>query len=260
MNMKDVKAITIPEGSVKQIQDSNGNIIWGSQSAFPYRRLEYIHFSGAEYIIENFNLSTKNRRMILDYTADTFTNNTTLLGQYDNNSVADNTKRLYIVRQATTNGNQLAHCIGNTWVGATNAAVNTRYLSTIAYTSASTNTLKVNIKNVDTGQTLTNTTGTGTGTSIQNFGAIGTIGACVNKMTNGTFVRNGFWTGKLYKFEKYVDSTGVLQNNQIPCQRKSDGVCGLYDTAGGLFFPMTGTNITDSAAGPVVDEYWNLQA
>ena len=50
MALNDVKEITIPEGSVKQIQDSNGNIIWGSQSAFPYRRLEYIKFSGAEYV------------------------------------------------------------------------------------------------------------------------------------------------------------------------------------------------------------------
>lgn len=50
MPINDYTEITIPEGSVKQIQDSNGNIIWGSQSAFPYRRLEYIKFSGAEYI------------------------------------------------------------------------------------------------------------------------------------------------------------------------------------------------------------------
>jgi hypothetical protein len=40
--MKDVKAMSIPEGTVKKIEDSNGNIIWGSQDAFPYRRLEYI--------------------------------------------------------------------------------------------------------------------------------------------------------------------------------------------------------------------------
>ena len=46
MALNDVKEITIPEGSVKQIQDSNGNIIWGSQLAFPYRRLEYIDMSG----------------------------------------------------------------------------------------------------------------------------------------------------------------------------------------------------------------------
>ena len=69
--MKDFKAITIPQGSVKKIEDSNGNVIWGSQSAFPYRRLKYIHFNGAEYIVENFGLSTKNRKMILDYTGDT---------------------------------------------------------------------------------------------------------------------------------------------------------------------------------------------
>ena len=48
--MKDVKEITIPQGSVKKIEDSNGNVIWGSESAFPYRRLEYIKFSGAEYV------------------------------------------------------------------------------------------------------------------------------------------------------------------------------------------------------------------
>ena len=46
MALNDVKEITIPEGSVKQIQDSNGNIIWGSESAFPYRRLEYIDMAG----------------------------------------------------------------------------------------------------------------------------------------------------------------------------------------------------------------------
>ena len=128
------------------------------------------------------------------------------------------------------------------------------------FTNASTNTLQVNIKNVDTGQTLTNTSGRGTGTSIQNFGAIGTLGACVNKMTNNTYTRNGFWTGKLYKFEKYVNSTDVLQNNQFPAQRKSDGVCGLYDTVSQTFFPMTGSIVTSGAAGPVADEYWDLTA
>lgn len=64
----------------------------------------------------------------------------------------------------------------------------------------------------------------------------------------------------MYSFEKYVNSTNALQNKQFPCQRKSDGVCGLYDTQTNVFFPMVGTTITDAAAGPVVDEYWNLQA
>ena len=52
--MKDIKAISIPVNGtdkvVNKIEDANGNIIWGSQSAFPYRRLEYLHFSGTEYL------------------------------------------------------------------------------------------------------------------------------------------------------------------------------------------------------------------
>ena len=42
MNMIDVTSLTIPEGTVKKIEDSNGNMIWGSASVYPYRRLEYI--------------------------------------------------------------------------------------------------------------------------------------------------------------------------------------------------------------------------
>ena len=49
MALNDVKEITIPEGSVKKILDSNGNIIWGSESAFPYRRLEYVDMHGKFY-------------------------------------------------------------------------------------------------------------------------------------------------------------------------------------------------------------------
>ena len=50
IDFSKVKTITIPEGSVKKIIDSTGAVLWGSETAFPYRRLEYIKFSGAEYI------------------------------------------------------------------------------------------------------------------------------------------------------------------------------------------------------------------
>lgn len=50
MALNDIKEITIPEGNVKMIQNVNGDIIWGSQSAFPYRRLEYLNFTGNQYI------------------------------------------------------------------------------------------------------------------------------------------------------------------------------------------------------------------
>lgn len=47
IDFSTIKSLTIPEGSVIKITDSNGVILY-NQTA--YRELEYIHFSGAEYI------------------------------------------------------------------------------------------------------------------------------------------------------------------------------------------------------------------
>lgn len=257
MDMKDVKEITIPEGSVQKIQDANGNVIWGSQSAFPYRRLEYIKFSGAEYVEENFNLSTKNRKMVLEYTCDDFIANSTLLGQWDNTQ-ASNQRRLYIARCNNASGEAIWY-IGGKYGVYDNMSLNTRYKATVAYTNANYNTLTYELKD-SSGTVLSSGTLTETTTSLATIDGKGALGAAKMKDASGNISYGGYWVGKLYKFEKYVASTSTLQNNQIPCQRKSDGVCGMYDTEGHTFFPMAGTAITGAAAGPVVDEYWDLTA
>ena len=56
IDFSKVKTITIPEGSVKKITDSTGAVLWINEAAFPYRRLEYIKFSGAEYVDTNLTL------------------------------------------------------------------------------------------------------------------------------------------------------------------------------------------------------------
>lgn len=257
MEMKDVKAITIPEGQVKKITDSNGNVIWGNPSDFPYRRLEYIYFSGTdEYILEDFSLANKERKMILEYDLSDFVNNMTLMGQYDA-TVTDGRRRMYCVRYNTSN-NQLRAAIGGTFGGTVNPSLNTKYKSTVEYTSASAPTLKVKVEQGST--TLVDTTITQTGqTSISGFGAIGKVGCSTEKPNSSSNPGpTNYWHGKLYKYEKYNTNTGATQNNQYPAQRKSDGVCGLYDVQNGNFYAMTGTVITSGAAGPVVDEYWDL--
>lgn len=133
-------------------------------------------------------------------------------------------------------------------------SLNTKYKSTVTYTNASANTLTYDLKN-SLGTTLASGTLTETSTSIPTIDSKAALGTTKLKDANGNISYGGYWNGKLYKFEKYVASTNTLQNNQFPCQRKSDGVCGVYDTVTQMFFPMTGTNITDAAAGPVVDEY-----
>ena len=51
-NLANVKAWTIPEGSVKQVTDSNGVILWAFNDPRykPYRRLQYIQTSGTQAI------------------------------------------------------------------------------------------------------------------------------------------------------------------------------------------------------------------
>ena len=50
VTMKNVQAMSIPQGTVKKIQNVENQIIWGSYEAFPYRRLEYIQTTGNQYI------------------------------------------------------------------------------------------------------------------------------------------------------------------------------------------------------------------
>ena len=67
--------------------------------------------------------------------------------------------------------------------------------------------------------------------------------------------------GKVYCFEERQGNyQGNYTKKMYPCQRKSDGVCGMYDVISQKFFPMAGTTITDAAAGPILDEYWDLTA
>ena len=47
IDFSQVKTITIPEGSVTKITDSTGVVLWANETAFPYRRLQYIESNGS---------------------------------------------------------------------------------------------------------------------------------------------------------------------------------------------------------------------
>lgn len=50
MDMNNVKAITLPNGGkVKKITNNNGQTIWVDDTKYPYRQLEWINFTGAQY-------------------------------------------------------------------------------------------------------------------------------------------------------------------------------------------------------------------
>ena len=247
MNMKDVKAITIPEGTVKKIEDSNGNIIWGSQSAFPYRRLEYIHFNGSEYILIekpaanyyflSFSLdSIVNDKFIFGANGDStsngamrITNRTASTGyiqtRYGRNSSSNtniaqvSTNTIYQMRLRILANNTLYSAIANS----SGTVIGSNNFSAVSFTKA----------------------------NMNNFAIMGYSAGTVSNMT----------AGKVYWYlKRETDGASAVLIRAYPCQRKSDGVCGLYDTINSVFYPMAGTTITDAAAGPILDEYWDLTA
>ena len=60
---------------------------------------------------------------------------------------------------------------------------------------------------------------------------------------------------KVYRYyTRLTDDSSNVDKLMYPVQRKSDGLCGLYDVLNNVFYPMQGTNITTNAAGPTINE------
>lgn len=66
IDMKTVKAITHNNKSVKNIKDSNGDIIWGNPTDYPYRRLEYLQGNNITYGFDTGVKPALNSYMRLD--------------------------------------------------------------------------------------------------------------------------------------------------------------------------------------------------
>lgn len=218
---------------VKQIQDSNNNIIWGSWTYYPYRRLEYIHFSGVD---EYFDIGYKPNNTTQ------FTMNLKIITNAYNGKGYMGVRNRYGIG---SDQNNWFFGLGN-WVSTSITAVD---------------------GNFHTASIRPNGFSTNVGYKIDNNNWV--------NPGNVSFVNGG--TGNIYigchnsdqgpttYFQQDVKSIQLIENtttvrNMIPCQRKSDSVCGMYDTINNVFYPLTGTTITSGAAGPTVDEYWNLTA
>ena len=240
---------------VKKIEDSNGNIIWGSQSDFPYRKLEYLQGEHITYGFDTGQSPQRNSyfRIDAEYIHDTTITNGS---QQQGRGAVSNAQRFAIGFSKDSNNNiSYFGGIGSNW--------NT--LSTPAYTSGR-HTLVVQGPDAtkygsgqgyyidDTFYPTSNTVGTpSTYYSVYVFGSRGN--------TSSTDPAQGELSCKLYYAEIGYGSSNI--NARIyPAQRKSDGQLGLIriDGAGNVAFltPRSGETGTYTA-GPVADEYWDLQ-
>lgn len=252
MNMKDVKAITIPQGTVKKIENSNGDIIWGSPDAFPYRRLEYIHFNGAEYIETNLK-PTQNTFHYLNCSFDDVSHNYCPIGVAGDNTSNGNMR---ISISVNANGYYQCRYGRNSSTDESVVAIsnNTQYSCLMRLYQDNRAWIAINDMN-DT-QLGSKYYGTAVSWTSSNMNTI-KLGAYTWAPTS----TSALLKGNIYRhYMRTGDDSGTITYDRYPCQRKSDGVCGLYDVKTNTFLPMTGTTTTSSAAGPVVDEYWDLTA
>lgn len=201
--------------------------------AYPYRKLDGIKFSGNEYV------------HLVD--SGMWVNPTTFEITFEKNGtgsqafVGDSQNRFDI----HYNGVYL-YCLNKTLY--TNLVDNGKYKVTLTTGSSSTSTpISGSVYDYQSGTTHSFST---TLSNTASLGFSNYIGCRYNL--------DYYLNGKLCEFN-YNSTSGVIKTRTlVPCQRKSDSVCGLYDTTNETFYPMSGTVITDGARGNVVDEYWDL--
>ena len=245
IDFSKVKKITIPEGSVTKITDSTGAVLWVNEAAFPYRRLQYVKFSGAEYVDTNVTLPEGNIYKRFDLAI-----NWQDASNWGVNGFDSDTNNRFNIGVNGSGHSRYGSGSTNTWKDSDgyNISLNTKYDLILLASGGSTNLAVLqNGINIWTSPTRSITFNSATGNIY--------IGAALYNGKVGSFTKELIYEAVL----RANNVSGVIFNG-VPVQRKSDGVCGLYDTVSGIFRPMQGTTITDAAAGPVIDEYWDLQA
>lgn len=223
---------------VKIIEDSNGNIIWGSQSAFPYRRLEYIEGDGINYV-ETY--TTPNRTAVYDFIM-AFTNDSlgNALNGSETSSAGSNNARFKFGRNAS----------GNLYMGfATNLSTTTVPTVNEFYhfhAGPGQQYIKDSNNNTIGSASATLPTSGLNSSRITLFGLkIGTSMSYVSQCIG-------------MRIKQYAMLYNNIQYYFIPVQRKSDNKCGFYDTVNNTFYVEQGNGAL--IPGPVVDEYWDLTA
>lgn len=213
-----VKAVTIPEGEVKQIA-INGTVVW-EKSALPseYQAVEYIGNTGTQYIKTGYTPTPSyNTRIDMQYmfTA-TQTGDKMLFGSRGGASS--------ITYQSEAFSGVTWYCGGGYYqfrsvLGNVGTALNTKYTFLI-------NGNKMTINGSSVSQNQTRTSGSALELYIFAWNSNGTAG----------YINSG---ARIYQLKFTVN--GIVEADFVPCYRKSDNVAGMYDLIGKRFLTNSGT-------------------
>lgn len=248
---------------VSKIEDSNGDIIWGSQDAFPYRQLECLNMRST-YISLPFKPLSSMYFAQCGFPS-SFTTSWGMIYGAEGYSGAE--QRFWFAMNASNSG-QLFYRFKAIEVG-----ISSQKLAKLNQSSI----YECRLKNYFSG---TNTSGRywvalvdvtngasnqlygqyyNTASLSMNFNTFNNIGINIANRRNSA----GFYSAQagnadfsLYGFYiKVNDSDPNRVFDAYPVQRKSDGVCGIYDVINSAFYPCSGS-ASITCAGPVITEYF----
>lgn len=239
----------LPGLDVIKIQNANGDQIWGSYEAFPYRRLEYIQSTGTQALDTGVNCGNNSylKLRVED------TSNGAASQQQGRGAVQNNQR----FAAGYSNGNYFFG-MGASWhTGSTaTAGIHTLHIQGPECNKES-GSQRQGFKiddNTFVQTTYTFPSGSWTKYSVYLLGSRGNTSGGIQ----------GPVSCKLYYAELGYTNTSTLGNyynkRYYPAQRKSDGKLGFYDTVNNGFLCdlVSGSDANSLVAGPVVDEYWDL--
>ena len=245
IDFSQVKTITIPEGSVTKITDSNGNILWADDTKYPYRQLKWINFTGAQYCGLG-STWTMDKAYGFNIIREATDSNIEGILAENNSSYGSGG---YICNiQTNSSGLYFTYKAGSST--SPNYVLND-YLPNNSkrrlWTYLSKNLIVLDVRDTS-GKVLGNdefkiSSGTWPGSNEVIIGTnlkgikIRSLTIANATISSGSKINVGTTTSKI-----------------LPCQRKSDGKLGFYITSDNTFHPLSGT-VTSANIGPTVDEY-----
>ena len=222
MDWSQVTALTIPEGSVKQVS-VNGVVLWKKGSPLSdYTQLEYIESTGTQWIDTGIATTNNNLGFMLEAMSLTSSD------VYPMGSRATNGgTRFFGVRSVSSNSFSYGWSFYQT-APASQSYVNVR-------TTMSLNWLNSKKATIGDDSNDLATVDIDNGRNITLFGVNGQL----------------LWTGRIYHAQ-ISEGTGIVAN-LIPVMRNSDSKVGMYNTVTRQFFTNAGTG--EFIASPRFVEY-----
>ena len=251
MDMNNVKAITLPDGSkVKKIKNNNGQIIWADDTKYPYRQLEWINFTGDQRCDLGSTWIMNKAYCINLIISDTYPNIGGVLA--GNNNPYDYGGWICNI-QNDSQGMYFTYKVG--------ISKSPNYVFADYFPENSERTLwtyfNYNSTYFDIRDADGNIMGYDSLTTEKTFPGSTNVFIGANMDKSDYYLK-----GVKIKSLKIADSTlsggnivvGAINSEILPCQRKSDGKLGFYMTSDNTFHPLLG-NTTSLNIGPTVDEY-----